>query len=253
MRIRAHQSPSRASLTKQISPRSISTRTLIRQLIANLNLTAMMIIKLPHIKSSTESSLLRHLTRDGQNFTPPGWCKDHPYLALMSRRTVPSRAPYCTLISNCPSSFPFILSFLSLPRLSHAAFQALPSSCPSRCWPLSRSPHVLFKHRPTTISRVTGTAPAALKATRLTASPALIGLVPLPLARNGPPMDLVTVLIVRPLSSLHFLSLLSLCPLRPPPFSLCVHSILITIPLHATDSYDTSRIDPRTIHLGRPL
>ena len=65
----------------------------------------MMIIKLPHVKSSTESSLLRHLTRDGQNFTPPGWCKDHPYLALKSCQTMPSQVPYCALISNHPSPF----------------------------------------------------------------------------------------------------------------------------------------------------
>ena len=65
------------------------------------------------------------------------------------------------------SSFPFILSFLSLPRPSHAAFQALPSGCPSRCWPPSRSPRVVFKHCPTTILHVTGTAPAAPKATGL--------------------------------------------------------------------------------------
>ena len=43
------------------------------------------------------------------------------------------------------SSFPFILSFLSLPCLSHAAFQALPSGHPSHCWPLSHSPHVIIQ------------------------------------------------------------------------------------------------------------
>ena len=52
------------------------------------------------------------------------------------------------------SSFPFILSFLSLPHLSHAAFQASPSGCPSHCWPLSCSPHVIFKHCLTTILHV---------------------------------------------------------------------------------------------------
>ena len=127
-------------------------------------------------------------------------------------------------------------SFAQRPSLASLATVSLPSC-----------------RRPTTILRVTGTTPAAPKATRLTASPALIGLAPSPLARNGPPMDLVTVPIVRPLSSLHFLSLLSLCSLRPPPFSLCVHSVSITILLHAIDSYDTSRVDPRTIRLGRLL
>ena len=66
----------------------------------------MMIIKLPHVKSSTESSLLRHLTRDSQNFTPPSWCKDCPYLAPESHWNMPSQVLYHTLISNCPSPFP---------------------------------------------------------------------------------------------------------------------------------------------------
>ena len=83
--------------------------------------------------------------------------------------------------------------------------------------------------------------------------PILISLTLSPLTQNRPPMDLITVLIMHPLSSLHFLSLLSLYSLHPPPFSLCVHSILITIPLHATDSYDTSHIDPYMIHLRQPL
>ena len=75
----------------------------------------------------------------------------------------------------------------------------------------------------------------------------------LPLTQNGPLLDLVTVLIMCLLSSLHFLSLLSLCSLCPPPFSLCVHSISITIPFHTTDSYDTSCMDPHMIHLRWPL
>ena len=39
-------------------------------------------------------------------------CKDHPYPALKSHRTVPSQAPYCALISNHPpsSSFPASLN-----------------------------------------------------------------------------------------------------------------------------------------------
>ena len=172
----------------------------------------------------------------------------HPIYVAVPSQTGP---PFITHLFL--SSFPFILSFLSLPCLSYAAFQALPSSHPLHCWPLSHSPCVIFKHHPTTILCVTGTAPAAPKATHLTVLPTLIGLAPLPLTRNGPPMDLITVPIMCPLSSLHFLSLLSLCSLRPPPFSLCVHSISITIPLHATDSYNTSHIDPCRICLGQPL
>ena len=71
-----------------------------------------------------------------------------------------------SLIFSFHPFIPFILSFLSLPRHSHAAFQASPSGRPSRRWLPSRPPRVIFKHRPTTIPRVTGIAPAAFNATR---------------------------------------------------------------------------------------
>ena len=78
-----------------------------------------------------------------------------------------NRSSFChSSFSFHHSSFPFILSFLSLPCLSHAAFQASPSGHPSCHWPLSCSPHVFFKHHPTTILHVTSTTPAAPKAIR---------------------------------------------------------------------------------------
>ena len=71
-----------------------------------------------------------------------------------------------SLIFSFHPFIPFILSFLSLPRHSHAAFQASPSGRPSRRWLPSRPPRVIFKHCPTTIPHVTGIAPAAFNATR---------------------------------------------------------------------------------------
>ena len=72
------------------------------------------------------------------------------------------------------SSLILFLSSLIFSFHPFIPFIALPPSCclssfsshPLHCWPLSCSPHVI-KHCPTTISCVTGTTPATLKATHL--------------------------------------------------------------------------------------